>query len=189
MTDYLFYKCPSSQKWCSRNLTTGEVEKSTFVYLEVLQYSIDKVNESGSGTVFLKAPLRSGYTLKSGVTLSEKVFRSRLTLGTGAGTEDHLHDASSIVVGVIEKSRLPATAWSEVTDKPTTFPPESHGHTIGQVTGHTKTLHDGLGIDADTLDGKHASELGGGGGAFGNLDGGVPSSNYGGTTPIDGGEP
>jgi len=38
-------------------------------------------------------------------------------------------------------------------------PPKSHTHPCSQITDHDKTLHDGLNIDADTVDGLHGDEL------------------------------
>lgn len=85
--------------------------------------------------------------------------------------------------------------WTEVSDKPTQFPPESHPHDLatqsaaGFLSAPDKTRLDGIesnatrdqtaaeiftavktvdgtgsGLDADTLDGLHASEIGGSGG-------------------------
>lgn len=71
--------------------------------------------------------------------------------------ENHTHDASDIVSGVIDPARLPAGSsevqwinitgipvfaqrwptWSEVTAKPTTFTPSPHNHAAGDITTGT----------------------------------------------------
>ncbi len=47
--------------------------------------------------------------------------------------------------------------WADIQNKPVTFPPSAHTHPLDDITGHTKAAHDALGIDADTVDGQHAS--------------------------------
>lgn len=53
-----------------------------------------------------------------------------------------------------------AISWDLITDKPTTFAPSAHTHDISDITG---------------------------GGLTFNLDGGLSDTNYGGTTPVFGG--
>lgn len=47
--------------------------------------------------------------------------------------------------------------WADIQNKPSTFPPSAHMHLLSEITGHDKAAHDVLDIDADTLDGQHAS--------------------------------
>lgn len=42
----------------------------------------------------------------------------------------------------------------------TDFAASGHTHPLGDVNGHDKAAHDSLGIDADTVDGQHAGDLG-----------------------------
>jgi hypothetical protein len=49
--------------------------------------------------------------------------------------------------------------WSGIQNKPLTFPPSTHTHPLSDVTGHDKASHDALNINADTVDGKHASDF------------------------------
>jgi len=48
--------------------------------------------------------------------------------------------------------------WSGIKDKPTTFPPSSHTHTKNQITDFPTSMP-ANGGNADTVDGKHASDF------------------------------
>lgn len=72
------------------------------------------------------------------------------------GTSDVAHD-SGAVVAVVPVAAL----WTDINDRV-----EGHTHSggtdgtaiaTGDLTGHDKAAHDALGIDADTVDGSHAS--------------------------------
>lgn len=58
--------------------------------------------------------------------------------------------------GVVDKAE--SVAWTGVTGKPTTFPPSTHNHTKSQITDFPTSLP-ANGGNADTLDGKHASDF------------------------------
>lgn len=50
------------------------------------------------------------------------------------------------------------TSWDGITGKPQTFPPAPHGHTKEEITDFPSSLP-ANGGDADTVDGKHASDF------------------------------
>lgn len=58
--------------------------------------------------------------------------------------------------GAVDKAE--AVPWTGVTGKPTTFPPTSHTHTKAQITDFPTSLP-ANGGNADTVDGKHASDF------------------------------
>lgn len=68
---------------------------------------------------------------------------------------------SSLSYTVADSSGTASVEWTAVLNKPTTFPPDAHTHVLADIT--------------DYLDPNF------------NLDGGVASTNYGGITPINGG--
>lgn len=91
--------------------------------------------------------------------------RSKLGDGSTAWTSLGYTVGDSSGVGTVE--------WTSVLNKPSVFPPDTHTHTKSEITdfAHTHVLSD----ITDYTDPNF------------NLDGGVASTNYGGITPINGG--
>lgn len=87
--------------------------------------------------------------------ISGKVLRDDGTW-TAAGMGDMtkvMYDTDND--GVVDAAE--SVDWNGVQNKPSTYPPSAHTHPLSDVTGHNKSAHDALGIDADTVDGQHAS--------------------------------
>ena len=68
---------------------------------------------------------------------------------------------ADLAYSVADASGVASVDWDAVLNKPTTFPPSAHTHVIADITDY---------VDPNF-----------------NLDGGVANTNYGGITPIDGG--
>ena len=80
-----------------------------------------------------------------------------LPVVSAAGAGDMLksvYDADND--GVVDKAE--SVSWAGVTGKPATFAPSSHNHTKSQITDMPASLP-ANGGNADTVDGKHASEF------------------------------
>lgn len=86
------------------------------------------------------------------------IIDNELAQGISATSIIHTHDTRYYTKQELSTSGAGGEVhWDNVTNKPSDYPPSSHTHLLNEITDHNKTAHDALGIDADTLDGQHAT--------------------------------
>lgn len=119
--------------------------------------------------VYYQGNVRSRLGIPTAKEILDTIYAAKLHAALhGLGGPDELAlDASQISTGTLSLDRIPnlprnkvtdlftSPFWDNIPDKPSTFPPSAHTHNPNDILPQGS----GSGLDADTIDGKHYSDI------------------------------